>query len=52
MRLLNKVNLRFPNQPEVLFELAFAYHNLRLYEEAIKTYAAVLELAPNDPRQE
>ncbi len=44
--LLNKYNTQYPNNENILFELAFAHDKLNETEEGIKTYNKLLDVNP------
>jgi class 3 adenylate cyclase len=49
LKLLNTLQQRYPNEPRLLFQFAYAYETLGLHDEAYRSWRAYIDIDPSDP---
>lgn len=48
LKLLNALGQRYPGEPRLLFQFAYAYETLGLHDEAYSSYRAYIDINPTD----
>ena len=48
IKLLNVLGQRYPGEPRLLFQFAYAYETLGLHDEAYRSYRAYIDIDPTD----
>jgi S1-C subfamily serine protease len=49
LKLLNTLQQRYPSEPRLLFQFAYAYEALGLHDEAYRSWRAYIDIDPTDP---